>query len=605
MSDTPQGPGWWMADDGRWYGPERRAGDSTVPPSDTVVVAPTGGRRRVGVIAVIAAITAVGLLLGVGAALVLLTGGDDEFGIPDEGEVFLEPADDIGDDPFTDVAFVRTPEVRINVEVPDGGDDAVGSARGSTPGLYGGTRDGTWCDPDTIAGFLDDHPDHADAFIDALASDPTWRSGDAATVGPDELGGYLDSLTPVLLTADTRVTNHGYRDGQPLPFQAVLQAGTAVLVDTNGVPRARCAGGNPLTAPAAVRGTVAYTGSRWAGFDTTRLIVVETSPQPIEVFVLVDITTGDRFERPAGTAGDTESELDATEGDASLAACTFGEVFTTDGRIPELGLTVVEDDGVFILYNASITLRDEVYRANPGAFDAIADLLLDPLDDEAVQRLNNRVGSRGHDPASVAAEFLEGQGLTGDDGELRRYDLSGVDITVGSKDFTEQLVLGELIAQAFQAAGANVTNQVNLGGTQVNRAALLSGDIDVYPEYNGTGWTVHLGRMDPAFDPDQLTANVAAADLEENGIRWLGRSPFNNTYGFAVNQDFVDANGAPTLQDMADFLAANPDATVCMESEFPNRPDGLALFEQATGFRVPTFQTRILDVNLIYTETAG
>lgn len=307
-----------------------------------------------------------------------------------------------------------------------------------------------------------------------------------------------------------------------------------------------------------------------------------------------------------GNGDDNGDEAaDSNGGVVPASACTFGEIFTTDGRIPELGLTVVEDDGVFILYNASINLRDEVYQQNPDAFDAIADLLLDPLDDDTAAELNNRVGSQGEDQADVAAEFLEEQGLTGDGGELEQFDLSGIDVTVGSKDFTEQLVLGEMIAQAYEAAGANVNNRVNLGGTEVNRAALLSGDIDAYAEYNGTGWTVHLGNEDPVFDPEQLTADVAEADLEENGIRWLGRSPFNNTYGFAVNQEFVEANGVPNLQDMADFLAANPDATVCMESEFPDRPDGLVLFEEATGFEIPSGQISILDTNLIYTETAG
>ena len=73
-----------------------------------------------------------------------------------------------------------------------------------------------------------------------------------------------------------------------------------------------------------------------------------------------------------------------------------------------------------------------------------------------------------------------------------------------------------MIAQAYEAAGANVDNQVNLGGTEVNRQALLSGDIDTYAEYNGTGWTVHLGQEEPSFDPEELTANVAEMDLAEN-----------------------------------------------------------------------------------------
>ncbi len=184
------------------------------------------------------------------------------------------------------------------------------------------------------------------------------------------------------------------------------------------------------------------------------------------------------------------------------------------------------------------------------------------------------------------------------------YDLSGIDISVGSKDFTEQLVLGEMLVLTFEAAGANVTSQVNLGGTEVNRQALLSGDIDTYAEYNGTGWTVHLGCEDPVFDPETLTNNVAIADLAANDIHWLSRSPFNNTYGFAVNQDYVDANGVPTLQDMADYIAANPDASVCkMESSSRTVQTGWCSTKRATGSTIPDDQISILDTNLIYPET--
>jgi osmoprotectant transport system substrate-binding protein len=186
-----------------------------------------------------------------------------------------------------------------------------------------------------------------------------------------------------------------------------------------------------------------------------------------------------------------------------------------------------------------------------------------------------------------------------------QLDLADVNVTVGSKDFTEQLVLGEMLVLSYSAAGANVTNRVDLGGTEVNRTALLSGEINVYPEYNGTGWTVHLGNEDPSDDPDTLTANVRQQDLADNAIRWVGQSPFNNTYGFASRPDLLD-NGQPfTMQSMADYLADNPDALVCMESEFPDRPDGLILFEQATDFTIPASQQQILDTGIIYTETAA
>ncbi len=202
-----------------------------------------------------------------------------------------------------------------------------------------------------------------------------------------------------------------------------------------------------------------------------------------------------------------------------------------------------------------------------------------------------------------AACGTETEGASG--GALAEYDLSDVEIAVGSKDFTEQLVLGEIMVAAFQAAGADVDNKVNLGGTVVARQALLNGDIDVYMEYNGTGWTVHLGEEEPSFDPDELTEGVRELDLEQNDIRWVSRSPFNNTYGFASSPELTESNGGVfTMQEMADYMAANPDTVLCLESEFPDRPDGLILFEEATGYTVPESQVTILDLGLIYGETA-
>ncbi len=182
-------------------------------------------------------------------------------------------------------------------------------------------------------------------------------------------------------------------------------------------------------------------------------------------------------------------------------------------------------------------------------------------------------------------------------------DLDGVSITVGSKDFTENILLGEMMVQALAANGADVTNEVNIGGTEVARNALTNGEIDVYPEYNGTGWTVHLGQEDPSQDPEELFNVTSEKDLKENDIKWVGRSPFNDTYGFAANGDLAEQEGGFDFQGMADYLKANPDTTVCMETEFPDRPDGLVLFEKATGYEVPRSQIKILDTGLIYTET--
>ena len=189
---------------------------------------------------------------------------------------------------------------------------------------------------------------------------------------------------------------------------------------------------------------------------------------------------------------------------------------------------------------------------------------------------------------------------------LAQYDLTGIDIAVGSKDFDEQLILGEMMVLAFEEAGATVDNKVNLGGTNIARAALESGDIDIYMEYNGTGWTVHLGQEQPSFDPEELTAGVREMDLEKNGIVWVSRSPLNNTYGCTSSPEVTEANGgAFSLQTMMEYVRDNPDAVVCMESEFPSRPDGLIPTEEATGMTLPVAQQLILDTGIIYTETAA
>ena len=207
---------------------------------------------------------------------------------------------------------------------------------------------------------------------------------------------------------------------------------------------------------------------------------------------------------------------------------------------------------------------------------------------------------------AVAGCAADGGGSSAGSGTLSEYDLSGVEVSVGSKDFDEQLILGEMMVAAFEEAGATVDNKVDLGGTNIARAALESGDIDIYMEYNGTGWTVHLGQEDPSFDSEELTAGVRELDLEQNGIVWVGRSPFNNTYGFASSPEVTDANGGPfSLQTMMEYVQDNPDATVCMESEFPSRPDGLILTETATGIKLPVDQQLILDTGIIYTETAA
>ena len=93
------------------------------------------------------------------------------------------------------------------------------------------------------------------------------------------------------LRYDTRVTNHGYVNGQANAIPEILQAGQAVLVDSHGVPRARCYCGNPLTPPEAVTGSPRYVGAQWSRFSPTTVIVVEQSTTVINNFTLINNST--------------------------------------------------------------------------------------------------------------------------------------------------------------------------------------------------------------------------------------------------------------------------------------------------------------------------
>ncbi|MCZ7529526.1 MAG: zinc ribbon domain-containing protein [Acidimicrobiia bacterium] len=221
------------------------------------------------------------------------------------GEIFLETAGSLGTDPFTGEVFAE-PVVSTTAPAPDlatGGAGEIRTESGGNPGLYGGTRNRAECSQTQLVDFLENNPDKADAFLAALNSDPTLSWSDTTPLRRGDLDDYLEELTPVTLRYDTRVTNHGYRDGRPTPRQTVLQAGTAVFVDAYGVPRVRCECGNPLIPPAPVRSGFTYRGDKWTGFDENRIIVVNTSETIVEKFVLVDLATGDRFERPVGSTG--------------------------------------------------------------------------------------------------------------------------------------------------------------------------------------------------------------------------------------------------------------------------------------------------------------
>lgn len=184
-------------------------------------------------------------------------------------------------------------------------------------------------------------------------------------------------------------------------------------------------------------------------------------------------------------------------------------------------------------------------------------------------------------------------------------DLSGASFTVGSKDFDEQKVLGALAIVALENAGATVDDKTNTGGTDVTRAALLAGDLDMYWEYNGTAWISFFKETKPIPDRVKQYEAVRDRDLKENKLVWLEPAEFSNTYGLAFATEAAADLGNPTkLSDLGNLISSEPDkATLCVESEFSTRDDGLPGMEKAYGYTFPSDQVSILDTSLVYTQT--
>jgi osmoprotectant transport system substrate-binding protein len=207
--------------------------------------------------------------------------------------------------------------------------------------------------------------------------------------------------------------------------------------------------------------------------------------------------------------------------------------------------------------------------------------------------------------AAASALVLSACGGIADDGG-GDGPLSGQTIAVGSKDFDEQLVLGNLLKLRLEDAGASVTDRINLGGSEAMRAASVSQEIDINYEYTGTGWIQYLGNTDPIMDSQEQYEAVRDADLEENNLHWLPPAPFNNTYGLALSQESASNLGDPTtISELFETLQEQPEeATICVESEFSTRNDGLPGLEEAYGFEFPRNQITVLDTGVIYTQVA-
>ncbi len=152
-------------------------------------------------------------------------------------------------------------------------------------------------------------------------------------------------------------------------------------------------------------------------------------------------------------------------------------------------------------------------------------------------------------------------------------------IRVGSKDFTEQFIIGEMYALVLEEAGLTVERRLNLGGTPVAQAGLLSGEIDLYPEYTGTGLLTVLG-LPTLSDPAEVFDTVAAGYEEEFDLIWLDPAPMNNTQALAMTAEGAAEYGIGTLSEMAEQAS---ELVMIGPPEFQVREDGLPGIQAAYG----------------------
>lgn len=161
-------------------------------------------------------------------------------------------------------------------------------------------------------------------------------------------------------------------------------------------------------------------------------------------------------------------------------------------------------------------------------------------------------------------------------------------ITIGSKNFTENIILGEIYAQALQAAGYKVKKQLNLGSEQIALKAVKSGRVDAYPEYTGTVITsfCKIKDADVSHDPDEVYTQGKDC-LAKEGITALKQSPFTNSNGFAVTQEKAAELG--NITKLSDLKGKSEKLRVSGPPECQQREDCLLGLEKTYGLKFKKF----------------
>lgn len=169
-------------------------------------------------------------------------------------------------------------------------------------------------------------------------------------------------------------------------------------------------------------------------------------------------------------------------------------------------------------------------------------------------------------------------------------------LVVGAKNFTEQLVLGEILAQHLEnRLGIPVDRRLNLGGTLLSHQALVNGEIDLYPEYTGTALTAILNQ-EPNSDPAEVHRRVREQYIDQFQVDWMPPFGFNNSFVMVVPGQLAREFGLETVSDAAE---APVEWILGTGYEFETRPDGLPALERAYSLKWKA-APMTMDLGLLY-----
>lgn len=238
-----------------------------------------------------------------------------------------------------------------------------------------------------------------------------------------------------------------------------------------------------------------------------------------------------------------EKELDVISG------------YSTDGRLKAFNLVVLKDDkGIFPPYYAAPIVRQESLQKFP-LLEKTLNILSGKINDSIMTELNYRTDYLHQTPERVAKDFLVSKGLW----KAERSGHDGI-VRIGSKIFGEQYILASMYTMLIKGnTDYDVATKTGLGGTKICFDALTNNQIDLYPEYTGTGLLVILQpdpkTVDSISHDKNKTYNFVQAEFKKHfKITWLQPIGFNNSYALMMRQKQSDDLGVKSITDLKKYL---------------------------------------------------